>query len=63
MPHSIRRGREVWLMPEYFAFHGRTFGIFHDLAKLKILLANDESEQVEAIIIVNFVRWREFHWL
>ena len=29
--------------------------------KLEILLAHDQSEPVEALILMNFVRWREFH--
>ena len=61
MPRSTRYGREVWLMPKYFAFHRWTFGIFHDIAKFEILLAHDESEPVKALFFINFVRWREFH--
>ena len=34
---------------------------FHDTENLEILLAHDESEPVEALIFMNFVRWREFH--
>ena len=29
--------------------------------KLEILLAHDQSEPVEALILMNFARWREFH--
>ena len=39
---------------------------FHDtenleILKLEILLAHDQSELAEALILMNFVRWREFH--
>ena len=29
--------------------------------KFEILLAHDQSEPVQALILMNFVRWREFH--
>ena len=34
---------------------------FSKSSKLEILLAHDQSEPVEALILMNFVRWREFH--
>ena len=61
MLHSMRCGRGFWFMPEHFAFHRWTFGIFYDIVKFEILLAHDESEPVEALFFMNFVRWCEFH--
>ena len=48
------------------AIYEKTRKNFHDtenleILKIEILLAHDESEAVEALIFMNFVRWREFH--